>query len=286
MAKIQIGLPKGRMQKSLFRVLEDAGITVQTTARGYRPVLGGLEDADVKILKPQNVVTMLHAGTRDVGFAGADWVAELGADLVEVLDTGLDKVRVVAAAPSSILVDGALPKRPIVIASELERITRQWMKDADLDATFVRTYGATEVFPPEDADCIVDIAQTGATLKANDLDVVAELLHSSTRLYASQAAMQDPAKRDWIEGLALIVRSVIEARDRVMIEVNVTPEALDAVVAILPCMKTPTVAQLHKGGGYAVKVAVRRSALPTLIPLISQRGGTDIVVSSVSQIVA
>ncbi len=286
MANIQIGLPKGRMQKSLFRLLEEAGISLQTTSRGYRPKLGGFEDADVKILKPQNVVTMLHSGSRDVGFAGADWVAELGADLIEVVDTGLDKVNVVAAAPASLLVDGKLPDRPIIIASEMERVTRDWIERENLNATFLRTYGATEVFPPEDADCIVDIAQTGATLRANDLEVIATLLKSSTRLYASRSAMDDPAKRAWIEGLALIVRSVIDARDRVMIEVNVTTDTLDRVVEILPSMKTPTVSQLHHGDGYAVKVAVLRSLLPTLIPEISQRGGTDIVVSPISQIVA
>lgn len=274
------------MQKRLFTLLEEAGISLQTTARGYRPRLGGFEDADVKILKPQNVITMLHSGSRDVGFAGADWVAELGADVIEVLDTKLDPVQVVAAAPEQLLVDGKLPKRPLIIASEMERVTRQWIKRDGLEATFLRTYGATEVFPPEDADCIVDIAQTGATLRANDLEVVSVLLESSTRLYASRAAMEDPTKREWIEGLALVVRSVLDARDRVMVEVNVTNDTLDQVVDVLPSMKTPTVSQLHHGEGYAVKVAVLRSELPALIPQISQRGGTDIVVSPITQIVA
>lgn len=285
MANIRLGLPKGRMQKGVFRLLEEAGITLQTTARGYRPTLGGLEEADVKILKPQNVVSMLHSGTRDVGFAGADWVAELGADVVEVLDTGMDKVRIVAAAPADSLEDGGLPKRHLVIASELERITTAWIARENIDARFLRTYGATEVFPPEDADCIVDITQTGATLHANDLAIVADLMQSSTRLYASTRAMEDPSKRAWIDAFALIIRSVLDARARVMLEVNVATDLLDAVVDILPCMKTPTVGQLHDGRGYAVKAAVPRDALPTLIPKISACGGTDIVVSPVSQIV-
>lgn len=285
MADIRIGLPKGRMQTGVFRLLEEAGIAIQTTSRGYRPTLGGLDGADVKILKPQNVVSMLHSGTRDVGFAGADWVAEMGADVVEVFDTGMDKVRIVAAAPESILVDGGLPKRHLVVASELERITRAWIDREGIDARFLRTYGATEVFPPEDADCIVDITQTGATLHANDLAIVADLMKSSTRIYASSRAMEDAGKRAWIEAFALIVRSVLDARNRVMLEVNVSSELLDAVVDILPCMKTPTIAQLHDHKGYAVKVAVPRDALPGLIPKISARGGTDIVVSPISQIV-
>jgi ATP phosphoribosyltransferase len=274
------------MQSGVFALLADAGITVSTSARGYRPSLGGLDDVDVKILKPQNVVTMLHAGTRDVGFAGADWVAELGADLVEVVDTGLDNVRIVAAAPEAMLVDGALPAQHLVVASEMERLTRAWIEREGLDAEFVRTYGATEVFPPEDADCIVDITQTGSTLRANGLAIVADLMRSSTRLYASRRAMDDPDKRAWIDAFALVVRSVLDARSRVMLEVNVSADALDAIIEVLPCMKTPTVSQLHGASGYAVKAAVPRSALPTLIPALRARGGTDIVVSPVSQIVA
>ena len=111
-------------------------------------------------------------------------------------------------------------------------------------------------------------------------------MRSSTRLYASRRAMDDPGKRAWIDGFTMIIRSVLDARNRVMLEVNVTGDLLEQVVEILPCMKTPTVAQLHDGRGYAVKVAVPRDVLPTLIPKISQRGGTDIVVSPVSQIVA
>ncbi|MCB9506226.1 MAG: ATP phosphoribosyltransferase [Myxococcales bacterium] len=282
---LRVALPKGRMQSGVFKLLEDSGIAVTATSRGYRPLLAGLDTADVKILKPQNIAGMLAAGSRDLGFAGADWVAELDAHVVEVVDTGLDPVRIVAAAPDDLLVGGALPSRPLVIASEFERITRGWIARERLDARFFRTYGATEVFPPEDADCIVDVAQSGATLRANALSVVAELMRSSTRLYASEAAMADPAKRAAIETLGLLLRSVLDARGRVLLEVNVAPDHLAELIAILPCMKTPTVAELHGGSGYAVKVAVPRDVLPSLIPKVRARGGTDLVVSPVSQLV-
>ena len=228
---------------------------------------------------------MLHAGSRDVGFAGADWVRELAADVVEVLDTGLDAVRLVVAAPASLLKDGRLPDRPLVVASEYERLTRAWIKSRGLTARFVRSYGATEVFPPEDADCIVDIAASGETLRAQSLVVVEELMTSSTRLCASQQAMADPARRRAIERLALLLRSVLDARQRVMVEVNVGAGALEELVAMLPCMREPTVAQLHGGAGYAVKVAVPRADLPLLIPEIKARGGTDIVVTQLAQII-
>jgi ATP phosphoribosyltransferase len=286
---VRLGLPKGRMQEGVLRLLADAGVPVKPSDRGYRPTVP-LPGFEAKVLKPQNIIEMLHAGSRDLGFAGADWVAEIGADLVDLLDTGLDRVKLVAAAPAVLLDNGQLPSRgrggrPLVIASEYERLTRAWIKDAKLDASFVRSFGATEVFPPEDADCIVDIAATGETLRANGLAITAELMTSSTRLYAHPAVLEDQSKREPIERLVMILKSVLEARRRVMLEVNVPAAKLEAVVAVLPCMREPTISSLHGEAGYAVKAAVPRELLPTLIPEIKARGGSDIVVSSLSQIV-
>ena len=258
---IRLAVPKGRMQEGAVSLLADAGVRLRSTVRNYRPRVS-LPGYEAKILKPQNIVEMLAVGSRDVGFTGADWVAELGFDLVELLDTGLDRVRLVAAAPEDLLVGGKLPKAGMVIASEFERLTRAWIEGEGLDATFVRSYGATEVFPPEDADCIVDLAATGDTLRANKLTEVATLMTSSTRLYASPQAMDDPGKRDEIEQLAMLVRSVLDARGRVMVEVNVSAENLESVIEVLPCMREPTMAPLHGGIGFAVKSAVPRDDLP------------------------
>lgn len=281
---LRLGLPKGRMNDGVVALLREAGVTVRAGARGYRPTVG-LAHTEAKLLKPQNVIEMLHGGSRDVGFAGADWVNELGAEVVEVLDTGLDPVRLVAAAPETLLDKGALPSRPLVVASEYEQLTQQWMQQRGIEGRFVRSYGATEVFPPEDADCIVDNTATGATLRANNLAIVDEVMRSSTRLYASRAAWADPSRRGRIEDLALLLRSVLEARRRVMLEVNVSSERFDAVVAVLPCLREPTVSRLHGEGGFAVKAAVPRSALPALVPQVKAAGGTDLVVTAISQLV-
>lgn len=282
---LRLAVPKGRMQDAVVSLLADAGIRLTASTRNYRPQpsLPGLE---VKILKPQNAIEMLHVGSRDIGFAGADWVAELDSDLVELVDTGQDPVRLVAAAPGDLLVDGRLPARPLIVASEYERLARRWIAARGLTATFVRSYGATEVFPPEDADCIVDNTATGSTLQANGLHIVDELMRSSTRLYANPAALRDPAKREAIERFVLLVRSVLDARGRVMVEVNVTAEALERVIAVLPCMREPTVSTLHGGAGYAVKAAVPRDQLARVIPEVKARGGTDIVVTKLAQIVS
>jgi ATP phosphoribosyltransferase len=286
-ATLKLALPKGRMQEGIFSLLAAAGIKIRTGNRGYRPQIS-LPGFDAKILKPQNVLEMLHAGSRDVGFGGADWVSELGADVVEVLDTGLDPVRMVAAAPAALLEDGRLPAtllRPLVVASEYERTTRNWIAARGINGTFVRSYGATEAFPPEDADCIIDIAASGETLRAQGLIVFDQIMTSSTRLYANARAMDDPARREAIDRLVLLLRAVLEARTRTMIEVNVAADSLARIIAILPCMREPTIAQLHGGVGYAVKAAVPLASLPTLIPDIKAAGGTDIVVMQPSQII-
>jgi ATP phosphoribosyltransferase-like protein len=149
----------------------------------------------------------------------------------------------------------------------------------------IRSYGATEVLPPEDADCIIDNTATGATLEANNLRIIDELMVSTTRLYASKSAMENPIKREQIERFTLLVRSVLEARVRVMLELNVSNENLAGVIEVLPCMRTPTVAPMHNNDGFAVKVAVPREQLTQVIPLIKQRGGTDIIVTNPAQIV-
>lgn len=281
---VRLALPKGRMQDNVLRLLADAGIRLTLGRRGYRPTLS-LAGFDTKVLKPQNIVEMLHAGTRDIGFAGADWVAEVGADLVELLDTELDPVKIVMATPAGFLENGALPRRRFTVATEYHRLVADWIERQGLDAQVVRTYGATEVFPPEDADCVVDNTATGETLRANGLEIAEIVMQSSTRLFAHPRALDDVRKRELIEHLVLLCRSVIDARSRVMIEVNVAENALEDVCAVLPCMREPTISPLHHGAGFAVKAAVPRAELPRLIPRIKACGGSDIVVFTLAQIV-
>ena len=281
---LRLALPTGRMQDAALALLADAGIRVTPTARGYRPAVS-LSDCEAKILKHQNIVEMLELGSRDVGFAGADWVEELDADVVELLDTGLDPVSVVAAAPTGLFDRLDEIGRPLVVASEYERLARAWIARRDLAAEFVRSFGATEVFPPEDADVIVDNTATGSTLRANDLEIVDTVIKSSTRLYASPQAMENEVKRERIEDLTLLLRSVLDARKRVMIEVNAPEARLKEVVSLLPCMREATVAPLFGDSGFAVRAAVLRDKLPEIIPAVKAAGGTDVVVTSISQIV-
>jgi ATP phosphoribosyltransferase len=281
---LRLALPKGRMQAAVEALLADAGLALKASDRSYRPGLS-LAGFETKLLKPQNIVEMLALGTRDLGLAGADWVRELGADPVEVLDTGLDPVEIVAAAPRALLVDGELPRRPLVIASEYVNLARAWAQERELAATVVRSFGATEVFPPEDADLIVDNSASGATLRANELEVVARLLCSSTRLYASRRAWGEPLLRARIERFALLLEAVLAARKRVMLELNVPAARLEQICALLPSLREPTISRLHGDAGYAVRAAVPRADLARLVPELKAAGGTDLVVSTLSQLV-
>ena len=283
--KMRVALPKGRMFDEIVSLLKGAGISIRKSERGYRPTLS-LPNYDAKILKPRNVISMLAAGARDFGFAGADWIYEMNVELVEVFDTELNPVRLVVAAPHEILIDGALPKRHLVVATEYPHMASQWIKENNLDAEVLTTYGATEVFPPEDADLIIDNTATGSTLRANGLVIIDEVMKSSTRMYASKSAMDIPEKKEQIEDFAMLIKAVLMARTRVMMDLNVASENLDAVIGCLPSMRQPTVSSLSNTGWHAVRSAVLRKELAEIIPKLKAAGACDIVTSSAEQLMS
>lgn len=285
---VRLGLPKGRMEQGVLKLLRDASINVSFGSRAYRPTIS-LPGYETKLQKPQNIIEMLASGSRDIGFAGRDWVAELQVELVELLDTGLDPVRLVAAAPrlmaEQLQLSSCKVGQKLIIASEFQRLTEAWIKQKEINATFLRSYGATEVFPPEDADLIVDITQSGATLEANGLVITDELLRSSTCLFASSAALEDRTKRERIEALVMILRSVLDARERAFLTLNVSKGDLERVISVLPCMRAPTVQPLSDGVGFAVSSAVPYAVLARLIPELKALGGSDLVVTPISQLI-
>ena len=281
--RIQLALPKGHMYAAVEQLLGDAGLAVQGNGRNYRPVCAD-DRFELKILKPQNIVRMVELGSHDVAFAGYDWVVELGAAVRELLDTALDPVCLVAAAPQELARDPAFFHRRLLVASEYETITRRYRDGRRADYLFVRSFGATEVFPPEDADLIVDNTASGRTLRENGLAVVDTLLRSSTRLIANPAAMDGPKGRTIAE-LAMLVQAVLDARSRVMLEMNVAGDRLPAVLAVLPCMRKPTMSSLSDGTGFAVKAAVPKFQVVRLIPELKAAGATDILEYPFSKVV-
>lgn len=291
---LRLALPKGRITDEVVRLLAAAGLPVRSNGRSYRPQVGSA-GVEAKYLKPQNIPRLVEIGAHDCGFTGHDWVVESGADVVQVLDTGLDPVTLVAAAPETGAVTAQAPAgspqvgapsgRPLIVASEYETIARRYLDGRGVPYLFIRTFGATEVFPPEDADMILDLVATGTTLRENHLVVVDEVLKSSTRFVASRTALADRDKAESIEMLRTMMQAVLEARRRILLEMNVARDRLAAVVDVLPAMKSPTIQELYGGKGYAVKAALPRDGLPGVILRLRQAGATDLIAYALEKVI-
>ena len=203
---IRIVIPTGRMYDDVRQLLEDAGLRIPKASKNYRPVADDPRFR-IKLLKAANIPTLLELGAHDIGFSGTDWVRETGAGVDTLLDTGLLPVRIVSAAPAGMNPFGKSPGRPIVVASEYERITTDYMASRKVDWRFVRTYGATEVFPPEDADLIVDNTATGSALAANRLEIVRRAA------VLDDAVSGQPARRCGSPGFAQAVEDLTPVDD-------------------------------------------------------------------------
>ena len=279
---LRILIPKGRIHDNVVQLFAEAGFPVSLTDRTYRPVLGA-DWLDAKIMKPQNVGELLEMGSHDAGFTGIDWIKESGADVEEIVNLGFDKVRIVAAVPQS-YDEESLRSGRLVVATEYPNLAETWLKSSGFKYKILRTYGVTEVFPPDDADMIIDNASTGQTLRDNGLKIIGTLLESSTRFVASHAAMADAKKRTRIEELAMLFQAVLDGRDRIMLEMNIPKEQFESL-ASLPSMRSPTVAALYGDAGYAVKIAVKKSEVPDIIPKLKKLGALDIVEYALRKVV-
>jgi ATP phosphoribosyltransferase len=282
--KIRIVVPKGSIYESVTRLLTDAGFKLQKDDRLYRPMVSDPE-LEVKIMRPQNIPELIELGSHDAGFTGYDWVAESKADVVEVLDLGLDPVSIVAAVPKK-CDPRDLRKQRIVVASEYEHVSKEFLEREGYEYVFLRTYGATEVFPPDDADMIIDNTSSGRTLAEHDLTVIATLMRSSTRFIANRASYDHPEIHEKLHELRTLFQAVLDARSRVMLEMNIPKEQFKDIIDELPCMRAPTVSPLHDDQGFAVKIAVERAEVIKLLPRLKKLGATDIVEYALRKVVA
>jgi len=273
--KLRLLIPKGRIFENVSGIFADAGFPIAMADRTYRPVMD-IDWLDVKIMKPQNVGELLELGSHDAGFTGIDWIEESGSNVKEILDLGFDKVKIIAAIPEE-LDETALKTKKIVVATEYVNLAGRWLKASGFNYRILRTYGATEVFPPDDADMIIDNTSSGQTLRDNGLKIIGTVLESSTRFVASHSALEDEMKRDRIEELAMLFRAVLQGRERVMLEMNIPKDCFNAVVNGLPAMRSPTVAPLFGDEGYAIKIAVKKNEVSAIIPRLKKLGALDIL---------
>lgn len=278
-------LPKGSLEEQTLMLLQEADLPVEPG--GSREYTLKLEDpriASVKILRPQEIPLYVERGLFDLGITGLDWVREMGCDVVQVLDLGYNKqgigqpVRLVLAVDQdSPVTDGREIRPGSRISTEYPNLTRAYFQKLGIPVDILLSYGATEAKVPEIADAIVDLAETGATLRSQGLKVIDVLLESSAKLIANREAVADKVKGKLIGEVATLLEGVLEARQKVLIKLNVHKEHLDDVVGIMPAMKAPTISQLFGSDYYAVETVATRSEVNMLISLLKEKGAEDIL---------
>lgn len=281
MEKLKILLAKGRIYESVYELLNDVGISIHLPERTYFPTTNQ-DDLAFQVVKPQITSALLAENKADVGFSGKDWVYENGVenDVVEIMDLGFDPVRIVAAIPETRDFDSLL-KEKLTIATEYESLSKKWISSKKINGTIFRTWGTSEGFVQDSetalAQVLIDNTSTGSSLKANRLKIVDTLMESSTRMYASKTAFENPSKKQKILELKMLFEAVLAARTRVMLEMNVSKANFENLIKGIPSMKSPTVSPLFGDDGYAVKIAVKKSEVPNLLPKLQSLGATDIL---------
>ncbi|MBV1908934.1 MAG: ATP phosphoribosyltransferase [Kangiellaceae bacterium] len=272
---LKLVLPKGRISTKVLKLLSECGIELVGGDRDYRPRAYGF-DLEVKLLKSQNIASMVEIGQHDIGFSGIDWIKERGCQVEVLKNLGYDPVKIVACIPEDWDWE-EMKQRKLIVASEYKNISTEYLDKLGLDYQLLRSYGATEVFPPEDADMIIDNTSTGSTIIANRLKIVDTVMESSTQFIANIDALKDPAKKRDIDDLLTLMQAVINGRERVLLEMNCGNDAIETVVDLLPAMRYPTVSRLYQDKGFSVKAAVKKSEIRALIPKLIEAGATDIL---------
>jgi ATP phosphoribosyltransferase len=289
---LRLVLPKGSLERQTMQLFEDADLTV---SRGsdvdYRGTIDDPRVDEVRVLRPQEIPVYVAEGRFDLGITGRDWIEERNAEVVSLTELHYSKatarpIRVVLAvgADSTAQSVADLPSG-LVVHTEYPELTRRYFAKHGVDADVQLSYGATEAKVPDIADAVVEITETGRALRAAGLRILDTVLVSYTELIANPAAYQDPEKRKAMEQLQILLTGALEARGRVLLKLNVEATELDAVIALLPALKSPTVSQLFGADGYAVETVVAKSEINTLIPALKDAGAMGIIELPIAKIV-
>ena len=279
--KLKIGLPKGSLQETTFRLFKNAGYNIKLLERSYVPAI---DDPEIEglVIRAQEMARYVEDGILDMGITGWDWVLEQDADVVELTrlkygKVGFRGVKWVVAVPADSKIKRIEDLKGKKIATELVSFTKRYLKKRGIDAQIEFSWGATEVKPPLLADAIVEVTETGASLKANNLRIIDTILESETVLIANKKAWKDPWKKRKMENIVILLKGALVAEEKVGLKMNVPTKKLKEVTGILPSLHTPTVSNLSDKDWVAIEVILDEKVVRDIIPDLKRAGAQGIV---------
>jgi ATP phosphoribosyltransferase len=287
--KLRLGIPKGSLQDATIALFKRAGWNIYADGRSYFP---SIDDAEIEcmLIRAQEMARYVDHGVLDAGLTGIDWVVESGLDVESITSLVYAKqsrrrVRWVLAVPETSQWQRAEDLSGKIIATELVEVTKKYFAGKNIPVKVEFSWGATEVKPPTLADAIVEVTETGSSLRANRLRIIDTVMESETRLIANRAATADAWKRQKIDNLALMLRGAIDAQDRVGLMLNVEKSNLAAVLGVLPALNSPTISELSDSSWVAVNTILEESSVRDVIPKLKAAKATGIVEYPLNKVV-
>ena len=286
---LMLGLPKGSLQDATIKLFAKAGFDISVSSRSYRPSIDD-EQLDGRFVRAQEVSRYVEHGYFDCGLTGQDWVLENASDVVEVCDLVYSRAsnvrsKWIIAVPENSPVQTVKDLQDKRIATEVVNITRQYLKDQGVKAEVEFSWGATEVKVPDLVDAIVDLTETGNSIRANKLRIVDTLLYTNTVLVANKDSWEDPKKREKIENIAMLLQSALEANSKVGLKLNIDKSKLDAVLAALPALRNPTVNRLTDEDWVAIDTILDEKVVREIIPQLKSLGAEGIIEYPLNKVV-
>ena len=286
---LKIGLPKGSLQESTLKLFRKAGYHISISARSYYPSFDDHE-IEAMLIRAQEMARYVEDGILDCGLTGKDWILEQNAVVHEVAELiyakeGLRSVKWVIAVPNDSKIKTIKDLKGKRIATELIGFTRRYLKSKGIKAEVDFSWGATEVKPPHLADAIVELTETGSSLRANNLRVVETILESSTRFIANKKAWQDKWKRQKMQNIVMLIKGALSAEEKVGLKMNVPQGSLKRLMSLLSAMHSPTISPLSDSGWYALEVVIDEKVVRDIIPKLKKAGATGIVEYQLNKVI-
>lgn len=281
MNKLKLGIPKGSLQESTFELLKKAGFSVKASARSYFPSVDD-EELEIMLIRAQEMARYVEQGVLDAGLTGSDWIEESGCNVEKIAELvyakqGLRKVKWVLAAPVNGNIKSVKDCEGKRVATELVGVSKAYFKKNKVNADVEFSWGATEAKPPELADAIIELTETGSSLKANNLKIIDTVFESVTTLIANKKAVQDSWKKNKIENILMLLNGALAAETKVGLKMNVPNSKLKDILSILPALQKPTISKLSDESWVDVDTIVDENIVRELIPKLKRAGATGIV---------